>query len=389
MTGRFREAQQVQFELTKEQLMVRQVANEFAQNEVRPVASDYDEEERFIWPIAKEMGKLGFMGMCVPEEYGGAGADTVSYAIVVEELSRVCGGTGITVAAHNSLGTGHILKHGTEEQKRKYLPKCASGEWLSAWGLTEPNAGSDAGATAATAYLDGDEWVINGNKVFITNGSIAGVTVVMARTDPGRGAHGISAFIVENGTPGYTYGKDEKKLGLRGSVTSELFFEDCRVPEGNLLGNRGEGFIGALEILDEGRISIGAMALGLAQGCYDLALQYSKEREQFGRPISKFQGVQWFLADMATEIAAARWLVYHAAALKDAKQKHSLESAMAKLFASEVSSRCANKAMQIHGGYGYTRDYDIERLLRDAKLTEIGEGTSEIQRLVIARELLK
>jgi butyryl-CoA dehydrogenase len=379
----------MQFELTKEQLMVRQLANEFAQTEVKPVASEYDEAEEFIWPIAKQMGKLGFMGMCVPEEYGGAGADTVSYAIVVEELSRVCGGTGITVAAHNSLGTGHILKHGTDEQKATYLPKCASGEWLSAWGLTEPNAGSDAGATAATAVLDGDEWVINGNKVFITNGSIAGVTVVMARTDPGRGAHGISAFIVENGTPGYTYGKDEIKLGLRGSVTSELFFEDCRVPEENLLGTRGEGFIGALEILDEGRISIGAMALGLAQGCYDLALQYSKEREQFGRPISKFQGVQWFLADMATEVAAARHLVYNAAALKDAKMKHSLESAMAKLFASEVSSRCANKAMQIHGGYGYTRDYDIERLLRDAKLTEIGEGTSEIQRLVIARELLK
>jgi butyryl-CoA dehydrogenase len=379
----------LQFELTKEQLMVRQLAYDFAQTEVKPVASDYDEAEEFIWPIAREMGKLGFMGMCVPEEYGGAGADTVSYAIVVEELSRVCGGTGITVAAHNSLGTGHILKHGTEEQKQTYLPKCASGEWLSAWGLTEPNAGSDAGATAATAVLDGDEWVINGNKVFITNGSIAGVTVVMARTDPGRGAHGISAFIVENGTPGYTYGKDEKKLGLRGSVTSELFFEDCRVPEGNLLGTRGEGFIGALEILDEGRISIGAMALGLAQGSYDLALQYSKEREQFGRPISKFQGVQWFLADMATEVSAARWLVYHAAALKDAKMKHSLESAQAKLFASEVSSRCANKAMQIHGGYGYTRDYDIERLLRDAKLTEIGEGTSEVQRLVIARELLK
>jgi butyryl-CoA dehydrogenase len=379
----------MQFELTKEQLMVRQLANEFAQTEVKPVASEYDEAEEFIWPIAKQMGKLGFMGMCVPEEYGGAGADTVSYAIVVEELSRVCGGTGITVAAHNSLGTGHILKHGTDEQKATYLPKCASGEWLSAWGLTEPNAGSDAGATAATAVLDGDEWVINGNKVFITNGSIAGVTVVMARTDPGRGAHGISAFIVENGTPGYTYGKDEIKLGLRGSVTSELFFEDCRVPEENLLGIRGEGFIGALEILDEGRISIGAMALGLAQGCYDLALQYSKEREQFGRPISKFQGVQWFLADMATEVAAARHLVYNAAALKDAKMKHSLESAMAKLFASEVSSRCANKAMQIHGGYGYTRDYDIERLLRDAKLTEIGEGTSEIQRLVIARELLK
>ena len=379
----------MQFDLTKEQLMVRQLAYDFAQTEVKPIATEYDEEEKFIWPLVEKMGEMGFLGMCVPQEYGGAGADTISYAIVVEELSRVCGGTGITVAAHNSLGTDHILKHGTDEQKAKYLPKCASGEWLTAWGLTEPNAGSDAGATAATAVLDGDEWVINGNKVFITNGSVAGVSVIMARTDPGRGAHGITAFIVENGTPGYTYGKDEKKLGLRGSVTSELFFEDCRVPEDAMLGERGRGFIGALEILDEGRISIGAMALGLAQGCYDLGLQYSKEREQFGRAISKFQGVQWFLADMATEIAAARWMVYHAAALKDAKMKHSLESAMAKLFASEVSARCANKAMQIHGGYGYTRDYDIERLLRDAKLTEIGEGTSEIQRLVIARELLK
>jgi butyryl-CoA dehydrogenase len=379
----------VQFDLTKEQLMVRQLAYDFAQTEVKPVASEYDEAEEFIWPIAKKMAKLGFMGMCVPEKYGGAGADTVSYAIVVEELSRVCGGTGITVAAHNSLGTGHILKHGNEEQKQKYLPALASGEQLSAWGLTEPNAGSDAGATQATAVLDGDEWVINGNKVFITNGSIAVVTVVLARTDPGRGTHGISAIIVENGTPGYTYGKDEKKLGLRSSVTSELFFEDCRVPEENLLGERGKGFIGALQILDEGRISIGAMALGLAQGCYDLGLQYSKEREQFGRPISAFQGVQWMLADMATEVAAARWLVYHAAALKDAKRPHITESAMAKLYASEVSARCANKALQIHGGYGYTRDYDIERLLRDAKLTEIGEGTSEIQRLVIARNLLK
>ncbi len=379
----------MQFDLTKEQLMVRQLAYDFAQTEVKPIATEYDEEEKFIWPIVEKMGKMGFMGMCVPQEYGGAGADTVSYAIVIEELSRVCGGTGITVAAHNSLGTGHILKHGTEEQKQRYLPKCASGEWLTAWGLTEPDAGSDAGATAATAVLDGDEWVINGNKVLITNGSVAGVSVIMARTDPGRGAHGITAFIVENGTPGYTYGKDEKKMGLRGSITSELFFEDCRVPEDAMLGERGMGFIGSLEILDEGRISIGAMALGLAQGCYDLGLQYSKEREQFGRPICKFQGVQWMLADMATEIAAARWLVYHAAALKDAKMKHGLESAMAKLYASEVSSHCANKALQIHGGYGYTRDYDIERLLRDAKLTEIGEGTSEIQRLVIARELLK
>ncbi len=379
----------MQFDLTKEQLMVRQLAYDFAQNEVKPVAADYDESEEFIWEIVRKMAPLGFLGMLVPQKYGGAGSDTVSYAIVIEELSRVCGSTGITVAAHNSLCTGHILKHGNDEQRAKYLPKLATGEWLGAWGLTEANAGSDASATATTAMLDGDEWVINGSKTFITHGSIAGVTVVMARTDPGKGTRGISAILVENGTPGYTYGKDEKKLGLRGSVTSELFFEDCRVPKENLLGERGKGFIGALEILDEGRISIAAMALGLGQGSFDLALQYAKEREQFGQPIANFQAVQWFLADMATELAAARWLTYHAAALKDAKRKHGKESAMAKLYASEVGSRCANRAIQIHGGYGYTRDYAAERLLRDVKLTEIGEGTSEIQRLVIARELLR
>jgi butyryl-CoA dehydrogenase len=296
----------VQFDLTKEQLMVRQLAYDFAQNEVKPVAADYDESETFIWEIVRKMAPLGFLGMLVPQRYGGAGSDTVSYAIVIEELSRVCGSTGITVAAHNSLCTGHILKHGNDEQKAKYLPKLATGEWLGAWGLTEANAGSDASATATTAALDGDEWVINGSKTFITHGSIAGVTVVMARTDPGKGTRGISAILVENGTPGYTYGKDEKKLGLRGTVTSELFFEDCRVPRENLLGERGKGFIGALEILDEGRISIAAMALGLGQGSFDLALQYAKEREQFGQPIANFQAVQWFLADMATELAAAR-----------------------------------------------------------------------------------
>jgi alkylation response protein AidB-like acyl-CoA dehydrogenase len=369
--------------------MVRQLAYDYAQTEIKPVAADFDEAEEFPFDIVKNMGPLGFMGMVVPQEHGGAGSDTVSYAIVVEEISRVCGSTGLTVAAHNSLCTGHILRHGNEEQKEKWLTKLATGEWLGAWGLTEPNAGSDAGATETTAVLDGDEWVINGNKVFITNGSIAGVTVVMARTDPGRGTHGVSAIAVENGTPGYIYGKDEKKIGLHASVTSELFFEDCRVPKENLIGERGRGFIGALEILDEGRISIAAMALGLAQGAYDVGLQYSLEREQFGRPIAKFQGVQWMLADMATEIAAARMLTYYAAALKDAKRKHTMESAMAKLYASEVGTRCANKSLQIHGGYGYTRDYPIERMLRDVKLTEIGEGTSEIQRLVIAREAIK
>jgi len=379
----------LQFELTKAQLMVRQLAYDFAQNEVKPVAAQFDESEEFIWDIYRKMAPMGFMGMLVPQEYGGAGADTVSYAIVVEELSRACGSTGITVAAHNSLCTGHILRHGTEEQKRKYLPKLASGEWLGAWGLTEPNAGSDAGATETTAALEGDEWVINGNKTFITNGSIAGLTVIMARTDPGKGTRGISAILVENGTPGYTYGKDEKKMGLHGSVTSELFFENCRVPKENLLGERGKGFHGALDILDEGRISIAALALGLGQGAFDLAVQYAKEREQFGQAISQFQAIQWMLADMATELNAARWLIYHAAALKDAKKKFLKESAMAKLYASEVGSRCANKAVQIHGGYGYTRDYAAERILRDVKLCEIGEGTSEIQRLVIAREILK
>ena len=379
----------MQFELTKAQLMVRQLAYDFAQNEVKPVAAQFDESEEFIWDIYRKMAPMGFMGMLVPQEYGGAGADTVSYAIVVEELSRACGSTGITVAAHNSLCTGHILRHGTEEQKRKYLPKLASGEWLGAWGLTEPNAGSDAGATETTAALEGDEWVINGNKTFITNGSIAGLTVIMARTDPGKGTRGISAILVENGTPGYTYGKDEKKMGLHGSVTSELFFENCRVPKENLLGERGKGFHGALDILDEGRISIAALALGLGQGAFDLAVQYAKEREQFGQAISQFQAIQWMLADMATELNAARWLIYHAAALKDAKKKFLKESAMAKLYASEVGTRCANKAVQIHGGYGYTRDYAAERILRDVKLCEIGEGTSEIQRLVIAREILK
>ena len=379
----------MQFELTKAQLMVRQLAYDFAQNEVKPVAAQYDESEEFIWDICRKMAPMGFMGMLVPQEYGGAGADTMSYAIVVEELSRACGSTGITVAAHNSLCTGHILRHGTDEQKRKYLPKLASGEWLGAWGLTEPNAGSDAGATETTAALEGDEWIINGNKTFITNGSIAGLTVIMARTDPGKGTRGISAILVENGTPGYTYGKDEKKMGLHGSVTSELFFEDCRVPKENLLGERGKGFHGALDILDEGRISIAALALGLGQGAFDLAVQYAKEREQFGQAISQFQAIQWMLADMATELSAARWLVYHASALKDAKKKFLKESAMAKLYASEVGTRCANKAVQIHGGYGYTRDYAAERILRDVKLCEIGEGTSEIQRLVIARELLK
>jgi alkylation response protein AidB-like acyl-CoA dehydrogenase len=308
--------------------------------------------------------------------------------VVSEELSRGYIGVG-SLGTRSEIAAELILGAGTEEQKRKYLPRLASGEWLGAWGLTEPNAGSDAGATETTAALEGDEWVINGNKTFITNGSIAGLTVIMARTDPGKGTRGISAILVENGTPGYTYGKDEKKMGLHGSVTSELFFEDCRVPKENLLGERGKGFHGALDILDEGRISIAALALGLGQGAFDLAVQYAKEREQFGQAISQFQAVQWMLADMATELSAARWLIYHAAALKDAKKRFLKESAMAKLYASEVGTRCANKAVQIHGGYGYTRDYAAERILRDVKLCEIGEGTSEIQRLVIAREILK
>jgi len=377
------------FALTEEHRMVRQMVRDFAENEIRPIAQEIDTEERFPWEIIRQLGELGLMGLPIPEEYGGGGADTISYAITIEEIARVCGSTAITVAAHTSLGTYPIYLFGTEEQKRKYLPKLTSGEWIGAFGLTEPEAGSDAGATKTRAILDGDEWVINGRKTFITNGAIADVVVIAAVTDPEKGHRGISNFIVEKGTPGFNPGRNEDKMGLRASITSELFFEDCRIPKENILGQPGEGFKQFLITLDGGRISIGAMALGLAQGAFEKALAYSKERVQFGQPICNFQAIQWMLADMATEIEAARLLVYRAAWLKDQGVRYTKEAAMAKLFASEVAERVCFKAIQIHGGYGYTREYDVERMYRDQRLCAIGEGTSEIQRLVIARQLLK
>ncbi len=376
------------FSLTEEQLMVRDTVRAFAQNELEPRAADIDQKGEFPWDIVKKMGKIGLMGMTAPIEYGGAGVDKISYMIGLEEISKVCGSTGITMEAHNSLALGHVFEKGTEEQRRKYAVPLAKGEKIGAWALTEPNAGSDASATQTTAVLEGDEWVINGTKCFITAGSIAEVCVVMARTDAGKGAHGITAFIVEKGTPGYTFGTDEDKLGLRGTHTSELVFENCRIPKENLLGERGIGFIGAMQILDRGRTAVAAMAVGIGQGALDASLKYAKEREQFGRPIAKFQAIQWMLADMATELDAARLLVHRAAYMEDQGMKFTKEASMAKVFASEAGMRACTKAIQIHGGYGYTKDYPVERYFRDVKLCEIGEGTSEVQRMIIARHLL-
>jgi len=376
------------FELNEEQKMIRKMVRDFAEKEIAPIAQETDKSEQFPWPTIRKMGELGLMGLPFSEEYGGAGADTICYAIAVEEISRVCGSTGITLAAHTSLATFPIYHFGNEEQKRKYIPKLASGEWMGAFGLTEPGAGSDAGGTKTRAVLNGDEWVINGQKNFITNGSIADVLVVAAVTDPEKGTRGISSFIVEKDTPGFRPGRDEEKMGLRSSITSELFFEDCRIPKENILGTRGEGFKQALITLDGGRISIGAMALGLAQGAFERALAYSRERQQFGQRIRDFQAIQWMLADMATEIDAARLLLYRAAWLEDQGVRFTKEAAMAKLYASEVAERVCFKALQIHGGYGYTREYEVERMYRDQRLCTIGEGTSEIQRLVIARQVL-
>ncbi|MGQ9594064.1 MAG: acyl-CoA dehydrogenase [Anaerolineae bacterium] len=376
------------FALNEEQEMFRRMVREFAEKEVAPRAAETDETGQFPWPIVEKMAALGLMGLPIPEEYGGAGADTLSYAIAVEEIARACGSTAITLAAHVSLACKPLLLFGSEEQKRKYLVPLAQGRWLGAFGLTEPGAGSDAGACKTTAYLDGDEWVINGQKCFITNGSIADVVLIAAVTDKSAGACGISNFIVPKGTPGFRPGRDEVKMGLRGSVTSELFFEDCRIPADHILGEPGQGFKQFLTTLDEGRISIGAMALGLAQAAFEASVRYSKERVQFGQPIAKFQAIQWMLADTATELDAARLLVYRAAWLKDQGREFVKEAAMAKLFASEVAERACYRAIQIHGGYGYMREYGVERLYRDQRLCAIGEGTSEIQRLVIARQVL-
>jgi len=376
------------FELNEEQKLIRKMVRDFADNEVKPIAQEVDKEHRFPMETFRKMGQLGFFGLPFPEEYGGMGADSISYAIAMEEIARACGSTAITFVAQTSLAASPIYRFGNEEQKHKYLVPLAKGEKIGSFGLTEPEAGSDAGATKTTAVLDGDEWVVNGQKNFITNGSIADTVVFTAKTDPTRGTHGISSFIVEKGTPGFRPGRDEDKMGLCASITSELFFEDCRIPKENLLGNEGDGFKQFLITLDAGRIGIGAMALGLAQAAFEAALEYSKEREQFGRTICSFQAIQWMLADMATEIDAARLLVYRAAWLKDQGVRFTREAAMAKLYASEAAERVCFKAIQIHGGYGYMREYDVERFYRDQRLCTIGEGTSEIQRLVIARVLL-
>jgi alkylation response protein AidB-like acyl-CoA dehydrogenase len=377
------------FTYPDEVLEVRRVVREFAENEIRPHVMEWDEGQIFPRDVLSKLGDLGFLGIFIPQEYGGAGLGYLEYVTIIEELSRVDGSIGISVAAHNSLCTGHIFSFGTEDQRRRFVLPLAKGEKLGAWSLTEPEAGSDAGGTQTTAVLDGAEWVLNGQKTFTTHGTYGDICVAMAATDKSAGHHGISAFIIEKGTPGFTAGKKENKLGLRASDTSTVIFEDCRIPKDNLLGLEGNGFIDALTVLDGGRISIAAMALGMAQGAFEAALKYSQERKQFGKTISAFQGIQFKLADMAVEIESARLLTHRAAWMKDQGMKTTLESSMAKLYASEIGVRVANECVQIHGGYGYIKDYPVEKFYRDVKLCTIGEGTSEIQRLVIARELLK
>lgn len=379
------------FELTEEQNLIRDMVRSFAETEVAPSAAERDEQEHFDRALMFDrLGELGLTGIVFPEEYGGAGADYISYAIAVEELSRVCGSTGVTLSAHLSLCANPIYMFGTEEQKQKYLVPLAKGEKIGAFGLTEPSAGSDAGGTKTTATRDGNEWILNGSKIFITNAGEAEIYVVLARSDKTAEKHrGISAFIVEKGTPGFSFGKKEKKMGIRSSPTMELVFENCRIPAENLLGQEGQGFKVAMKTLDGGRIGIAAQALGIAQGALDATLAYTKEREQFNKPIASFQGVSFQLADMATQIEAARLLIYNAAYRASAGLSYSQESAMAKLFASETAMRVTTQAVQLHGGYGYTREFPVERMMRDAKITEIYEGTSEVQRVVIGAALTK
>ncbi len=369
--------------------MVRQMVRDFAERQIRPHVMDWDERQYFPIETFKEMGKLGLMGVLVPEEYGGAGLGYHEYVDVIVEVARVCGSIGLSLAAHNSLCTGHITLFGNEEQKRRWLPKLASAEWLGAWGLTEANTGSDALRMRTTAVLDGDEYVINGTKNWITHGKSGDVLVLMARTGEEGKSGGVSAFVVERGTPGFSHGKKENKLGMRASETTELVFDNCRIPKANLLGKEGEGFKQAMKVLDGGRISIAALALGIAKGAFDAAVKYAKERHQFGQPISNFQGISFKLADMATEIEAAELLIRQASDIKNKGGDVTKYSAMAKYYASEVSVRCATEAVQIFGGYGYTKDFPVEKYYRDSKLCTIGEGTSEIQKLVISREVLK
>ena len=379
----------MRFELTDNQKMIRNMVREFAEKEIGPIAAELDEKEEYPRETLKKMAQLGLLGILVPTEYGGAGLDTVSYAIIIEEISRKCASTGVVTSVHNSLVSWPIIHYGTEEQKRKYLPLLAKGEKIGAFAGTEANAGSDLGAMETTAELHGDHYIINGSKMFITSGSEAGILIVFAVTDKSAGSRGISAFIVENDMKGFKVGGIFEKMGINASLTAELIFEDMEVPKENLLGKEGEGFKIALSALDGGRIGIGAQAVGIAQAALEESIEYSKQREQFGRPISKFQAIQWMIADMATRIEASRFLVYNAAYKKDKGEPFSKEAAMAKLFASETAVDTVIKAVQIHGGYGYTKEYTVERLFRDAKITEIYEGTSEIQRLVISRNLLQ
>jgi alkylation response protein AidB-like acyl-CoA dehydrogenase len=379
----------VDFEYTPEQIQLRKAVREFAEAEIRPHVMEWDEAQTFPLETIRKLGELGYMGSIFPEELGGAGLGYVEYSIIIEELSRVDGSVGIIVAAHTSLCSNHIFKAGSQDQKKRYLPKLATGEWIGCWSLTEPEAGSDAAGTRTKATRDGECWIMNGAKTFTTNAHYADVCVAMAVTDRGAAQHGISAFILEKGTPGFRAGKKENKLGLRASATGEVIFNDCRLAESQLLGRRGEGFVDSLRVLDGGRISIAALSIGMAQGAYDAALTHAKVRKQFGRPISEFQAIQHKLVDMATELDAARLLNYRAATKLDRGERVTRESAMAKLFASEAAVRIANEAVQIHGGYGFIKDYPVEKFYRDVKLCTIGEGTSEIQRLVIARQLLK
>ena len=369
--------------------MIRQMIKDFAEKEIRPKMMEWDESQHFPVELFKKLGELGLMGVLVPEEYGGSGFTYDEYITTVSEIGKVCGSIGLSVAAHNSLCTGHIMYHGSEEQKRKYLPKLATAEHIGAWGLTETGTGSDAGGMHTTAVKDGDYYIINGSKNFITHAISGDVAVVIVRTGEKGDSHGMSAFIIEKGTPGFRPGKKENKLGMRASETAELIFDNCRVHKDQMIGEEGQGFIQAMKVLDGGRISIGALALGISKGAFEAALQYSKEREQFGKPISKFQGIAFKLADMATKIQASELLLYHAADLKHRGEKMTKESAIAKYYASEVSVEVSTEAVQIFGGYGYTKDFPAEKFYRDSKLCTIGEGTSEIQKLVISRELLK
>ena len=376
------------FELSDEQALLRKTVRDFAERELAPKSREWDEKQAFPREVFTKLGELGLAGVCWPEDLGGSGLSTLDWAIVMEELARVDAGVALSLAAHHGLCSAHIYLAGTDEQKRRFLPPLARGERVGCWGLTEPGSGSDAGGMRTTAVRDGDHWVLNGSKNFITNGGIAETAVAMAVTDRGAGKKGISAFVVERGTPGFRSGKKEDKLGVRSSDTSELVFEDCRVPAGNLLGREGMGFVDTLKILDKGRVGIAAFSVGIAQASLEASIRYARERKQFGHPIADFQAVQFKVAEMAMKTEAARLLTWRAAAMADAGLTHIAESSMAKLFASEASVEIALEAIQIHGGYGYVKEYPVERYLRDAKIGTIGEGTSEVQRLVIARQLL-